>query len=104
MARTIDFTVEINQPEFADDVTLTGVFAVDIESDDDGTYFKVTGLRADGKRQDRDGWLWQAICVWVAADARDPIGFVRSAHASEGFPAPFNARHSRAHSSMGRAA
>lgn len=82
MPRTTDFQIDLDTLTLADGAQITTQLTADIESDDEGTYFLLTGLRWEGIRVDATDWRWSAVSEWIAQDIRKAFGLVRSAHAA----------------------
>lgn len=82
MASATDFQIDLDALTLADGAQITTQLTADIESDDEGTYFTLTGLRWEGARVDAADWRWSAVSEWIAQDARNALGIVRSAHAA----------------------
>lgn len=82
MPRTDDFKIDLDTLTLADGAQITTQITADIESDDEGTYFVLTGLRWEGSRIDATDWRWSAVSEWIAQDIRNTFGIVKSAHAA----------------------
>lgn len=80
--RTDTFTLDLDQIEFGDGLTLTAIMTADVESDEEGTFFDLYALRCENVRVEKADWRWAAVAQWIAFDAaRDRMGRVRMAHA-----------------------
>jgi hypothetical protein len=80
MASTTDFQLPLDQITFPDQSVFTALSLADIESDEEGTYFRLTGLIVEGKRVPATSWKYAAVAEWIDLNAKDPFGIVRSAH------------------------
>lgn len=81
VAGAVDFQIDPDTLTLADGAQITAALTVDIESDAEGSYFEVTGLRWENCRVDREDWRWIAVAEWVRNNALQPFGIVREAHA-----------------------
>ncbi len=80
--RTDTFTLDLDQIEFGDGLTLTAIMTAEVESDDEGTFFALYALRCENKRVEKTDWRWAAVAEWIAFNAAaKKMGLVRMAHA-----------------------
>lgn len=80
MPSTTDFQLDLDQITFPDQATFTAISIADIESDEEGSYFRLTGLMVEGKRVPPTSWKYAAVAEWIDLNAKDPFGIVHSAH------------------------
>lgn len=86
MTTIVDFQVDLDQLELADGSTFTALSTADVESDAEGTYFKLTGLLVEGRRVETTSWRFAAVAEWIDLNTRETLGIVRSAHAAATSP------------------
>lgn len=86
MTRTVDFPLNLETLTFLDTGQITAIIEMEFESDSEGAYFKLTGLRWENMRVEKSDWRWSAVSEWIAVDVGNVFGFVRSAHAEHENP------------------
>jgi len=63
------FPLEVETLEFPDDTIVTGFFSARIATDEDGTFFDLKEMTADGKTVKAGEWRWQALVDWIGLQA-----------------------------------
>lgn len=80
------FPLEVETLEFPDDTTVTGFFAADVGTDEDGTFFDLQSLTADGKTVKPGEWRWGAMVEWLALQQLRKFSSVHDAMISASSP------------------
>jgi hypothetical protein len=63
---TATFPLEVETLECANETTVAGFFCADVATDDDGTFFDLKSLTADGKTVKPGEWRWGAMAEWLS--------------------------------------